>query len=235
MIKYFMKRTMLILAGSLLISLTALQAQQQRDTTGTQTDKRGSNPSTEYRQQDQGQMQWRDEDREMVEQERLPAPLLQTLNSDRYKGWENATIYRNRQTDEYMLVISDGSEPRTFYFDNTGRNLSDGSGNGNLNDQASESDSTQMDTEIQTQNQDQASNQWKNEDRIVVRTNEIPESLQVTLHGDEYKGWENSTIYRNRSTNEYMIEIRDGSSTRTYYFDKDGNAIKNSRTKDNDQ
>jgi hypothetical protein len=78
--------------------------------------------------------------------------------------------------------------------------------------------------------------QWRNEDRVVVRSNDIPSSLRITLRGDQYKGWENSTVYRNRSTNEYMVEIRDGSKTNTFYFDKDGKAINNgSNVKGDDQ
>jgi hypothetical protein len=227
-----MKRSILLLAGSLLISLTAVNAQQQSDTTGNQGGKRSADPSTEYRQQDPSTMEWRNEDREIVTRENVPPSLMQTLNSDRYQGWENATIYRNRQTDEYMLIINDDGEPRTFYFDNTGQALNERSDE-NGQDSSRVSGSASVGMETQTQNQ--PSVQWRNEDRVVVRTNEIPESLKVTLNGDQYKGWENSTIYRNRSTNEYMIEIRDGSTTRTHYFDKDGKAINTNDHKDDDQ
>jgi hypothetical protein len=58
-----------------------------------------------------------------------------------------------------------------------------------------------------------------------VVTDDIPASLRATLSDDKYKGWENSTIYRNRKSNDYMVEIRDGSNAKVYYFDKDGKAI----------
>jgi hypothetical protein len=146
-----MKKIILTLAGSLLIGLAAINAQQQSDTTGTQGDKRESHPSTEYRQDDQSRMQWRNEDREIVTSDRLPSPLLQTLNSDQYRGWENATIYRNRQTDEYMLIISDGSEPRTFYFDNSGKLLDDQSGT------TTGGTGTESDTTLQSSTSEQSS------------------------------------------------------------------------------
>lgn len=66
----------------------------------------------------------------------------------------------------------------------------------------------------------------------MVTTDDMPTSLRMTLEDDQYEGWENSTVYRNRNTNEYMVEIRDGSSSKTYYFDKDGKAKSNSESGD---
>jgi hypothetical protein len=70
------------------------------------------------------------------------------------------------------------------------------------------------------------SHKWKNEDRVVIATEDVPPGLLVTLQAPEYKGWENSTVYRNRTTDEYMIEIRDGSSAKVYYFNKEGEELK---------
>jgi hypothetical protein len=75
--------------------------------------------------------------------------------------------------------------------------------------------------------QQQNSHSWKAEDRVVISTEEIPPRLRLTLETGDYKGWENSTLYKNRTTSEYMIEIRDGSLSKVFYFDKDGNAVPN--------
>jgi hypothetical protein len=323
-----MKKIFLTLAGSALISLAAVNA-QQTDTTGTGTRTReqstsgsqqgsdqyrsnqgtskdktqGTQPSQSYR--GTAAPQWRVEDREELGREKLPATLLQTLNSDRYKGWENATIYRNKQTDEYMLIMSDGSEPRTFFFDKTGNAVnynqpgsqsgSGTSGQGNddgtsgssmsgstsgtsgttsgssttgsdysqgsqssgstgagttgttssqtqgtsssQNTTGTGSTATTSSSTVGTGTQGQPSTQWRTEDRVMVTTSQIPSSLRTTLKSPQYKGWENSTVYRNSATNEYMVEIRNGSSSKTYYFDKDGKAIHdaNHRSNNGDQ
>jgi len=267
-----MKKIWLTLAGSLLLSL-GVMAQERNDTTLT------NDPSSNYRRTDtesgtqaetstiqgksatQGQsqdqnMNWRDEDRESISSEELPSGLLETLESAEYQGWENATIYRNKVSEDYMLVIQDNGSTRTFYFDKEGqaRNYMD-------DDQSSidtETDMSTSDTQPSQANPgnnatgatstsagtttpsgtsgtplntettiatEQPSTSWRAEDRVVILSNDIPVSLRVTLEDDMYRGWENSTIYRNRQTNEYMIEIRDGSNSKIYYFDKDGKAL----------
>jgi hypothetical protein len=263
-----MKKIWLTFAGSLLLSL-GVMAQERSDTTGI------NDPSSNYRRTDtesgtqtetstiqgksatQGQSEnlnttWRDEDRESISSEDLPPGLLETLRSEEYQGWENATIYRNKMSEDYMLVIQDNGSTRTFYFDKEGqaRNYTD-------DDQSSISTETDVSTSETQPSQtnpgnnatgatstsagtttptgtsstettittEQPSASWRAEDRVVIVNSDIPPSLRITLEDDMYLGWENSTIYRNRQTNEYMIEIRDGSNSKIYYFDKDGKAL----------
>jgi hypothetical protein len=336
-----MKKIWITVAGSLFIALAA-NAQQRSDTTKTTTTTTTEH-STGYRNQPnqsesgtqsetstiqgksgtQGQQDqsysWRDEDRMSVSKDELPAGLVQTLKSDQYEGWENATIYRNKTSDDYMLVLQENGTTKTFYFDKEGKSkMNDSSMNGSssLNgssntsgssgtsgsgssgssmnsssssDQSSGygnsssgsstsgsatygtsgstsesstgttgtgtsgstgttgSNSTQsygtssgtttpsgtsgstLSTETTSQ---QPSNAWRTEDRVIVITDEIPAGLRATLNDDKYKGWENSTIYRNRKSNDYMIEIRDGSNAKVYYFDKDGEVISDTSNKE---
>ena len=345
-----MKKIWLTIAGSLVIALAVNAQDRSADTTGT-----GSTQSTEY------QYQWRDEDREQIHREDLPAGLIQTLEGTQYKGWENATIYRNKSSNDYMLVIQDNGQTRTFYFDKEGKerslntpglneepadsSMDQNRPSGNTQDSTSMSGSSssgssspssdtqpgQPSSGVTNDNNDQGDNdqddnedqdttstagvvspttvqdrptsdlstgstnasrdadadtndddnnaatvntsgqsasqptgndtnqpaqtssatgnttetgsttsgdksawqstddtgaaEWSKEDRVVITTNDLPSSLLITLGDPMYKGWDNSTVYRNRKTNEYMIEIRDGSDTRTYYFDKNGKAI----------
>jgi len=331
-----MKKIWLTFAGSLFFAM-AVVAQERSDTTSTQT----NDPSTDYRRSEtqpmdqesgtqaetstiqgksatQGQSEsqnWSDQDRETVSRENLPSGLVETLKSEQYRGWENATIYRNKVLDQYMLVIQDNGTTRTFYFDNEGQALDNTSpddqssasyrtqsgttgttddatdksvdmtnettggdpttaeqaypsGTGSERAQGYPGTGTQGDsgvtgsrTETSQENPnnanatgatstssgtttpsgtsgttlgtEQPSVSWRPEDRVVILTDDIPSSLRVTLEDEKYKGWENSTIYRNRQTDEYMIEIRDGSSSRIYYFDKDGKAIEVAESDDN--
>jgi len=58
-----------------------------------------------------------------------------------------------------------------------------------------------------------------------VKSSEIPASLRQTLQGAEYKGWENSTLYRSPNSDLYTIDISDANRTRSYRFDKNGKRL----------
>ena len=61
---------------------------------------------------------------------------------------------------------------------------------------------------------------------IVIPSADVPASLRSTLQGAQYKGWENGTIYRNQTSDMFMVEMRDGNQTKIYRFDQNGKAIK---------
>ena len=44
------------------------------------------------------------------------------------------------------------------------------------------------------------------------------------LKGSDYKG-QSKTFYRSKKGDEYAVEIKDGNTTHTYRFDKQGKAI----------
>jgi hypothetical protein len=61
----------------------------------------------------------------------------------------------------------------------------------------------------------------------VIESREVPNSLRSTLGGPQYKGWEtNSTIYKHRTNEHFLLEMREGNKTKSYHFDRDGNAVK---------
>lgn len=63
-------------------------------------------------------------------------------------------------------------------------------------------------------------------DMVVVPAAEIPASLRSTLQGAQYKGWESGMVYRNQSSDMFIVETREGDKATIHRFDKDGNAIK---------
>ncbi len=63
-------------------------------------------------------------------------------------------------------------------------------------------------------------------DLIKLEHEQLPESLLKILQKRKYKGWEHSMIYKQKSTNEYILEILDGKKSTTYRFDENGNPIK---------
>jgi hypothetical protein len=72
----------------------------------------------------------------------------------------------------------------------------------------------------------QPGNQYNTQrDYMQIRSNEAPSSLRSTLKGNDYSGWENGMLYRNRTDNGYMLRIGEGADTRSFYFDKSGAKI----------
>ena len=60
----------------------------------------------------------------------------------------------------------------------------------------------------------------------VIQSSEVPASLRSTLGDSQYKGWEsNSTIYRSRNNDQFVVEMRDGNQTKIHRFDKEGKVI----------
>ncbi|HET6541970.1 MAG TPA: hypothetical protein VFG46_15880 [Chryseolinea sp.] len=80
----------------------------------------------------------------------------------------------------------------------------------------------------QTAPQNQAQKDQANfkKDMIVIPSAQVPASLRSTLQASQYKGWESGTIYRNQTSDMFMVEMRDGNQTKIYRFDQNGKAIK---------
>ena len=52
----------------------------------------------------------------------------------------------------------------------------------------------------------------------------FPASMVNALKGSDYKG-QSKTFYRSKKGDEYAVEIKDGNTTHTYRFDKQGKPI----------
>jgi hypothetical protein len=64
-------------------------------------------------------------------------------------------------------------------------------------------------------------------DMTVMQAADVPSSLRSTLQGEQYKGWENnSTIYRSKNNDSYIVEMREGTGTRIHRFDQNGKPVK---------
>jgi hypothetical protein len=63
--------------------------------------------------------------------------------------------------------------------------------------------------------------------RKAVLAKDVPAALRQTLQGPDYKGWDanTSTIYSDRSGKRFTIEIRNGTSSKIYHFDREGNRV----------
>lgn len=63
-------------------------------------------------------------------------------------------------------------------------------------------------------------------DMIKIKAADVPKPVQQALQSTEYKGWENAPIYRSKSSDMYLVEMKDGDKTKTYRFDRNGKPIK---------
>jgi len=98
----------LIVAASLCLSTAAVYAQvtPKRDTTVRQN----------YEQ-----------DMVKIKSTEIPTGLRNSLNDAKYKGWENAAIYRSKSGDEYVVEMNDAttSTLRRYRFDAMGKPIND--------------------------------------------------------------------------------------------------------------
>jgi hypothetical protein len=62
-------------------------------------------------------------------------------------------------------------------------------------------------------------------DLIQVQRDQLPGAMVETLQNPTYSGWENSTIYYNRSANEYSLDVGSGTDIKNYRFDSNGNPV----------
>ncbi|HYC86705.1 MAG TPA: hypothetical protein VEB86_15840 [Chryseosolibacter sp.] len=80
-----------------------------------------------------------------------------------------------------------------------------------------------------------SSDRYRKEDRLVIESAKLPAMLRQTLEeSEQYRGWEHSVIYFDRSTKQYVLTLTAVNSTRTYKFDENGKAITDDDPKKND-
>lgn len=107
-----MKKIILMMAGALCLSVAVANAQNPaqppRDTTSVQ-------PSQNYVK-----------DMVKIKATEIPASLRSTLQASQYKGWENATIFRSKNSDTYLIQMQDANDRmKTYRFDASGKPLKD--------------------------------------------------------------------------------------------------------------
>ena len=91
-------------------------------------------------------------------------------------------------------------------------------------------DTTKSEPTIQTTTQDQ--------DRQIIQVSELPESVKASLESQDYSGWAVSAAYRSsqkdfsdetKSMEVYVIEMKNGTETKTVRFDKDGKKLEDEK------
>lgn len=62
---------------------------------------------------------------------------------------------------------------------------------------------------------------------FTISADDLPAEVQQTLRKPKYKGWESGAVYRNLSSNHYVVKINGEKKPKYYSFDETGKPIKN--------
>ena len=118
-----MKKLMLNAAAILFVGVAAVNAQSP-STTPAPADPSTSSPSMQQQQPQQSQKQQpRGPEWTKVEASQIPTPVQETLEADKYKGWESSGVYFNKNTRQYSVDVRgrDGAMASTYNFDANGK------------------------------------------------------------------------------------------------------------------
>jgi hypothetical protein len=109
-----MKKLMLTLAGLLLVSVMAVNAQVASDSAKT-----SNQPSMT-----QDDVTNYTKDMEVIQSSDVPASLRSSLQGTEFTGWEEGKVYRNSTTNEYLIIIGD-EDAKVYRFDANGQRIED--------------------------------------------------------------------------------------------------------------
>ncbi len=119
-----MKKLILILAGSLCLSVVAVQAQDpaQQPTKDSTAITAPTPPSTPA----QSAPAYR-KDMTQIQAADVPAGLKSTLDRPQFKGWDAGTVYSNADKSVFIVEIKDDVEGRlkAYRFDANGKPITD--------------------------------------------------------------------------------------------------------------
>jgi hypothetical protein len=114
-----MKKVMLTMAGALMIGIATVNAQDTTRRTDPQRPAQEEQPSP-------SQDQYRSGELVPLPIDQVPADLKKTLEAPEYKGWENASLYQNKSTKEYVLQMNEGDNRKVYRFDSKGQPMKNG-------------------------------------------------------------------------------------------------------------
>lgn len=63
------------------------------------------------------------------------------------------------------------------------------------------------------------------DDKVKIKSDELPETVKKSLEAQEYKGWLINAAYHNKAADTYEVELKNGAETKTVKFNKDGKKI----------
>lgn len=64
-----------------------------------------------------------------------------------------------------------------------------------------------------------------NQEKTKITKDELPQAVQTTLAGDDFKGWSLINAYVIKAKNHYEVELMNGAELKTFKFDAEGKVI----------
>lgn len=58
-----------------------------------------------------------------------------------------------------------------------------------------------------------------------IKYEELPQAVKTTLAGDAYKGWEVTKVWHNETKDNYELQVKNATETKTLTFNKDGKEV----------
>ncbi len=118
-----MKKIKVILTTTLLFATLAVFGQDSTKVTDDAANQtKGPGVGTQQQEQSDDYRK----DMQVMEKRQVPANLRSTLKGQQYKGWEeNATIYRTRNNDSFIVEMKEGDQTKVHRFDQNGKPVKD--------------------------------------------------------------------------------------------------------------
>jgi hypothetical protein len=64
------------------------------------------------------------------------------------------------------------------------------------------------------------------EDKVKIKNEELPEAVKTALESTDYKGWTINAAFHLKSVDQYEVELKKGTETKTVKLDKEGKEVK---------
>jgi hypothetical protein len=63
------------------------------------------------------------------------------------------------------------------------------------------------------------------DEKVKIKVEELPDAVKTALASDSYKGWSADAAFYNKTKDNYEVQVKKGTETKTLKFSKDGNII----------
>jgi hypothetical protein len=67
--------------------------------------------------------------------------------------------------------------------------------------------------------------EYSDRDKVAIELDQLPMPVQQALRDPMYGGLNQSNIFQDRITGDYLIEVKNGPSAKTYRLDKNGKLV----------
>lgn len=115
-----MKKVTFILIAFMMVSVTAVMAQNPVPDPDTVDPVKQGDPAFRHLPKENGG----ENEMKRIASEEIPDPVRRTLESStRYANWEKAMIFRNKDKDEYMIEFIEADKTTAYRFDKNGKPL----------------------------------------------------------------------------------------------------------------